>query len=228
MNRVLEGTHSPAAYTAMCRGAKVRIDIYRLADEEMEQIRTEEDQAAADDITAQQNQYRIQALIDQDLVACEKRQNENQAAEYGLTDKGRKCFGYRFSTTWTQENLDELRDSLANKTYEEGDLNYLREELESDRIAMEAALADLKLDPEPPRDPLTGQCLKHPPAGVRTGLPPSYRPAAAELSPETLQDYIRQADKLCLEIEKLEDDPYYDVKLSRFLASQNPESRNTT
>ena len=86
MNRVLEGTLNSADYTAICRGAKVRIDLYRLADEEMEAICTEETQIAAaeiagahsdldilkaaDEITAQQNQYRIDSLIDKELAKC--------------------------------------------------------------------------------------------------------------------------------------------------------------
>ena len=50
MKQVLDGTLSPAAYTAICRGVKVRIDLYRLADEEMEHIRAEEFETAAAEI----------------------------------------------------------------------------------------------------------------------------------------------------------------------------------
>ena len=248
MNRVLEGTLTPAAYTAMCRGAKVRIDLYRLADEEMEAIRAEENQAAAaetagahgdlailkaaDHITAQQNQYRIQSLIDQDLVSCKSRQTDHRPAEYALTDEGRKCFDYRITSSCTQEHLDDLRESLANYTFEGDDFPDLLPELEDSRIAMEAALADLTRDrshdPDPPRDPLTGQTLNHPPAGVRTGAPRSYDPAAAELSLETLQDYIRQHDEIYQEAEKLSKDLYYDVKRDRFLQGKDPETHTTT
>ena len=241
MKQVLDGTLSPTAYTAICRGAKVRIDLYRLADEEMEHVRAEELETAAAEIVgahgdpdileaaeaiaAQQNQYRIQSLVDQDLVVCEQKENKYQSAEYALTDKGRKAFGYRFSSTWTQENLDELRSDLKNYEYEEYDLDNLREELESDRIAMEAALADLtrNRDPEPPRDPLTGLCLKLPPAGVQTGLSHSYDPAV-ELSTETLQDFIRQLNEMCLTVEDLENDPNYEMNRQLFLAGLDPES----
>ena len=241
MKQVLDGTLSPTAYTAICRGAKVRIDLYRLADEEMEHVRAEELETAAAEIVgahgdpdildaaeaiaAQQNQYRIQSLVDQDLVVCEQKENKYQSAEYALTDKGRKAFGYRFSSTWTQENLDELRSDLKNYEYEEYDLDNLREELESDRIAMEAALADLtrNRDLESPRDPLTGQCLKLPPAGVRTGLPDSYKPAV-ELSTETLQDFFRQVNEMCTTVEDLQNDPSYEMKRQLFLAGLDPES----
>ena len=44
---VQEGKLDPAAYSAMCRGAKAMADLYRLADQEMELIRHEETEAAA-------------------------------------------------------------------------------------------------------------------------------------------------------------------------------------
>ena len=66
-----------------------------------------------------------------------------------------------------KENFDKLRNDLKTYEYEEHDLDDVREELDKDRSAMEAALADLtrNRDPEPARDPLTGQCLRLPPAG---------------------------------------------------------------
>ena len=72
-----EGNLDPAAYSAMCRGAKAMADLYRLADEEMELIRNEETEAAAMEvvgahgdpailtaaakISAEQNQYRLES-----------------------------------------------------------------------------------------------------------------------------------------------------------------------
>ena len=241
MKQVLDGTLSPAAYTAICRGVKVRIDLYRLADEEMEHIRAEEFETAAAEIVGahgdpdileaaeaiadQQNQYRIQSLVDQDLVVCVQNEHKYQSAEYALTDKGRKAFGYRVCSTWTQENFDKLRNDLKTYEYEEHDLDDVREELDKDRSAMEAALADLtrNRDPEPARDPLTGQCLRLPPAGVRTGLPDSYKPAV-ELSTETLQDFFRQVNEMCTTVEDLQNDPSYEMKRQLFLAGLDPES----
>ena len=94
---VQEGTLSPAAYSAMCKGAKEVREYYRLADEEMEAIRAEEAQAAAaeiagahgdlailkaaDEITAQQNQYRIDSLIDQDLATGDRAQTDDRPAQ---------------------------------------------------------------------------------------------------------------------------------------------------
>ena len=111
MLAVQEGTLSPAAYSAMCKGAKEVREYYLLADKEMEAIRTEETQAAAEEIagahgdlailaaadtfTAQQNQYRIDSLIDQDLATCDSPQTDDRPAEYVLTDEGRKRFDFR-------------------------------------------------------------------------------------------------------------------------------------
>ncbi len=44
---VKEGNLSPAAYDAICRGARTLIDVHADADAEMEEIRAEENRAAA-------------------------------------------------------------------------------------------------------------------------------------------------------------------------------------
>ena len=75
MDQVLEGKLEPAALSAISRAAKVLIELYRLADHEMDLIRSEETAAAAAQvagaagdpelldaaaaITAWQDQYRI-------------------------------------------------------------------------------------------------------------------------------------------------------------------------
>ena len=134
MNRVLEGTLSSADYTVICRGAKVRIDLYRLADEEMEAIRAEETQTAAEEIagahgdlailkaadaiTAQQNQYRIDSLIDQDLATCDSPQTDDRPADYVLTDEGRRRFDFRHQASFTQQDIDDLKAEVMQNTYE--------------------------------------------------------------------------------------------------------------
>ena len=88
MDDLLEGKIEPAALSAIARSARVLVDLYRLADEEMELIRGEEDAAAAAQvvggfgapdllekaghIAAWQNQYRIDALIAQGLVTLQR------------------------------------------------------------------------------------------------------------------------------------------------------------
>ena len=163
MNRVLEGTLSSADYTVICRGAKVRIDLYRLADEEMEAIRAEETQTAAeeiagahgdlailkaaDEITAQQNQYRIDSLIDQDLAKCDSPQTDDRPADYILTDEGRRRFDFRHQASFTQQDIDDLKAEVMQNTYEKEHLPLVSSLMNQMREDMEAALADLTRDP---------------------------------------------------------------------------------
>ena len=244
MLAVQEGTLSPAAYSAMCKGAKEVREYYLLADQEMEAIRTEETQAAAaeiagahgdlailaaaDTITAQQNQYRIDSLIDQDLATCVSPQTDDRPAEYVLTDEGRKRFDFRVQSPYTQEDIDELKDDVKSYTYEEYELPELCLDLTEKRAVMEAALADLTrdpaLDPAPPHDPLTGQTLYELPAGVSTGLPSYANSAAAVRSPEILQDQIRQVDEIINEVEKIIEDDQYEHKRSLFHDGIDPDS----
>ena len=244
MTAVREGTLSPAAYSAICRGAKEVREFYSLADKEMEAIRTEETQAAAeeiagahgdlailkaaDEITAQQNQYRIDSLIDQDLATCDSPQTDHRPAGYVLTDKGRKRIGCRVSSPFTQEEIDELKDELKSYTYEQYGLSELCLHLAHDLTVMEAALADLTrdpgLDPEPPRDPLTGQPLNELPAGVSTGVPSYANSADAVRSPEILQNQIRQVDEIINEVEKIIEDDQYEQKRSLFHDGIDPDS----
>ena len=244
MNRVLEGTLSSADYTVICRGAKVRIDLYRLADEEMEAIRAEETQTAAeeiagahgdlailkaaDEITAQQNQYRIDSLIDQDLAKCDSPQTDDRPADYILTDEGRRRFDFRHQTSFTQQDIDDLKAEVMQNTYEKEHLPLVSSLMNQMREDMEAALADLTrdpaLDPAPPRDPLTGQTLNELPAGVSTGLPSYANSVDAVRSPEILQDQIRQVDEIINEVEKIIEDDQYEQKRSLFLDGIDPDS----
>ena len=244
MNRVLEGTLSSADYTVICRGAKVRIDLYRLADEEMEAIRAEETQTAAeeiagahgdlailkaaDEITAQQNQYRIDSLIDQDLAKCDSPQTDDRPADYVLTDEGRRRFDFRHQASFTQQDIDDLKAEVMQNTYEKEHLPLVSSLMNQMREDMEAALADLTrdpaLDPAPPRDPLTGQTLNELPAGVSTGLPSYANSADAVRSPEILQDQIRQVDEIINEVEKIIEDDQYEQKRSLFHDGIDPDS----
>ena len=119
-----EGTLSPAVYTAMCRGAREMRESYRLADEEMEQIRAEETQAAAaeiagahgdldilkaaDEITAQQNQYRVDSYVEQGLAEPELKDDEIKPAEYLLTAEGKKRFGHRLRSVYKPGQLHQI------------------------------------------------------------------------------------------------------------------------
>ena len=241
---VQEGTLSPAAYSAMCKGAKEVREYYLLADQEMEAIRAEETQAAAaeiagahgdlailkaaDAIIAQQNQYRIDSLVDQGLATHELARNPNDPPQPVLTDEGRKRLGNRVQSPYTQQDIDELKDDVKSYTYEEYELPELCLDLTEKRAVMEAALADLTrdpaLDPAPPRDPLTGQTLNEFPAGVKSGLPSYANSAEVVHSPEILQDQIRQVDEIINEVEKIIEDDQYEQKRSLFHDGIDPDS----
>ena len=64
MNQVREGTLSPANFNSFCRGAKTMVDLYRLADEEMETIRKEEIETAAAEIAGAHGDLDILAAAD--------------------------------------------------------------------------------------------------------------------------------------------------------------------
>ena len=121
MKRVMDGTLSPARYTALCRGVKLKLDVYRQADQDMDLIRTEETLAAAakfagahgdpdileaaDAITAQQDQYRAESLVAQGFAEFTKPTNPDIPPAVVLNDKGRRRLGYH-DLDFTQQLLD--------------------------------------------------------------------------------------------------------------------------
>ena len=232
---VREGNLDPAAYSAMCRGVKAMVDLYRLADEEMELIRNEETEAtaievvgdhgdpailnAAAQIAAQQNQYRIESLIDQGLATLEQTQDADEPAQPVLTDKGRRRFGYQRLTNYTQEDLDNLKYVLMERSLSGHQIPDLRDALAKMRAAMEEALADLARNPAPPRDALTGQPLSQLPAGVKTGPPPAANPDSAEQAAKILEDQLQQTKMLTREFKELYEDELADDTLDRLTAN---------
>ena len=195
MIQVQEGTLSPAAYSAMCKGAKELREYYRLADEEMEQIRAEETQAAASEIAVQQNQDSSQAPVEQVLAEPEPTDEEDEPAENVLTDQVKRPLDYQRHTTDTQRDIDGLRNLVEHTFLTDSKLPEVLESLTEMRAAIKETLADLQ-NPAPRLNPLTGQPLKEIPAGVQTGLPPVANPAGTEPSRETLDDQLRQVDIL--------------------------------
>ena len=243
ITQVQDGTLSPSAYTAICRGARVMVDLYRLADEEMEQIRTDETHAAAAEvagghgdlailnaaaeITAQQNQYRAESFVDQGLATCEEPQSDNRPAEYVLTTEGQRRLGYLRLTEFNQQDIDAFKDDSRQYTFPSNHLPFFIQALREHREDMEEALANLTRDPAldlaPPRDPLTGQPLNELPAGVKIGLPPDPALADVERLPEILKDRIRQVEELTHECEQNYYDEQYDDKRNLYLAAHNLE-----
>ena len=223
MIQVQEGTLSPAAYSSMCKGAKELREYHRLADEEMEQIRAEETQAAASEIAAQQNQDSSQAPVEQVLAEPEPTDEEDEPAENVLTDQGKRPLDYRRHTTDTQKDIDGLRNLVVHTFLTDSKLPEVLESLTEMRAAIKETLADLQ-NPAPPLNPLTGQPLKELPARVQTGLPPVAKPAGAEPSRETLDDQLSQVDMLISHFKETYGEKLSQEEMNQLLAGDNPTS----
>ena len=216
--KVQKGELEPAAYAAMCRGAKAMADLYRLADLEMEQIRREETQtaaaeiagghgdldilAAAAEITAQENRFRIQSHITQRLVQLDQSGSENEPAGYVLTDAGRRRFGLQQGVSYTQDDIDLIQALLERPLVYHDQCIAARKTLSEMRAAIEDAIADLARDPGPVLDPITGDPLSQPPAGVKTGALYPADPAdpADSADPESVTKALK---KQCQQVLRL-------------------------
>ena len=244
---VRDGTLSPAAYTAMCRGAKAMTDVYCNADKEMEQIRNEETQAAAEEIAgahgdldilaaaaaiiARQNEYRVQSLVEQELAEPELKDDETKPAPHLLTAEGKKRFGHRLRSVYKQKDIADMKEAAEKYTFKRSELPGQIKYMAEMRTQMERTLAEGQLepagtsppppDPALPCDPLTGQPLNELPAGVTSGPPSDID--EIKPSPAILEDQIQQLEDQIREYEKNYEIENYDMKRKRFHAGLDPE-----
>ena len=235
---VQEGKLDPAAYSAMCRGAKVMADLYRRADEEMELIRNEETEAAAMEvvgalgnpailtaaaqISAEHDRYRAESLIEQGLATLEPGINHDSAAPAGLvlTDAGRRRFGLQQLTSYTQEDIDQIEALLERPFIHSLSWTVALKNLYKMHTAMEKAIADLARDPAPLRDALTGHTLSALPAGVKTGPVPAANPGKTESAIKLLKDQLRQVERLTRAFEIRFEKELIDERLNRISEKQ--------
>ena len=183
--KVQSGELEPAAYSAMCRGAKAMADLYRLADQEMELIRREENRAAAaeaaglhgdpeilaaaSEFSAGQDQYRIQSLIAQRLVQLDPAASRAGTPVYVLTDAGRRRFGLQQGVGFAQADIDRVQQLLEKPLLFGEQGAFALNTLYQMKTDLEEAIAHLGKDPEPVLDPITGRPLTQPPPGVGIG-----------------------------------------------------------
>ena len=213
MDQVLEGKLEPAALSAISRAAKVLIELYRLADHEMDLIRAEETAAAA--ITAWQDQYRISSLIDQGLVAPEpvETQDADQPQARVLTAAGRQRFGYQRLTKHTRKDIDVCRELVIDSPPEGHDLPVALYDLYFIRKNLNELLTDCAPASPPVVDALSGQPLNRLPVAVIPATVPIVGPGQAEQAAKNLQDMLQHANKLTRQIEDLYEkrngDPYH-------------------
>ena len=189
MTAVKEGTMSPAAYNAICRGANTLVKLYQAADTEMDEVRAEESAAAAaevyglqgdldvlktaDKLAGQHERYRLDSLIDQGLVSIEgpsANQTDDSLLEIGpaLTFEGRRRFGYPVQNSYNPLLLEVVEEKLTSEHHNEKSLDNLVTVLAGAGITLEEAKDDLERLAFPP-DPLTGQPYRRVPPGIKTG-----------------------------------------------------------
>ena len=228
MDQVLEGKLEPAALSAISRAAKVLIELYRLADDEMDLIRSEETAAAAAQvagaagdpelldaaaaITAWQDQYRIDSLIDQGLVAPEPvaTQDADQPQARVLTAAGRQRFGYQRLTKYTRRDIDVCREQVIDNPSEGHDMPVALYDLYFIRKNLNELLTDCAPASPPVVDALTGQPLSRLPVAVIPATVPIVGPGQAEQAAKNLQDMLQHANKLTRQIEDLYEKRYGD------------------
>lgn len=191
---VKEGTMTPAAYNAICRGANTLVKLYQAADTEMDEVRAEERAAAAaevcglhgdldvlaaaDDLADRHERYHVESLVEQGFVAMEglfghKRGKTLFQNKPVLTDAGYLRFGRFPLISAGYKVLNETEEKLMDGDFDEGSLASLLSMLEASRVVTQSSRE--KLD-HPPPDPFTGQPLGQLPPSVDKGLPPFFDP----------------------------------------------------
>ena len=224
MNRVVEGTLSPAACNAACRSAKTLVDLHRRADEEMDLIHSEETQAAAVELAgapanieiletaaataAQQDQYRSESLVDQGFAEFTKPSNPDEPPAVVLNDKGRRRFGYH-DLDFTQRLLIEVEDQLDDFDGQQAALSVLPETtelLETMKESVAETQSRLAGDATAPFDPLTGQPIAKLPTRVKIKLSRSRFNRCDEAPPEVLAEQLSKIKELMRKTEELYED----------------------
>ena len=76
----------------------------------------------------------------------------------------------------------------------------------------EETLADLAQEPEPPKDPFTGQPLSEPPCGLQRDAPSDLPSLRDDRTAEILTDQRNQLQALYREVEELKRDEHYSMK----------------
>ena len=225
--KLKDGTLSPARYDALCRGVKLKLDVYRQADAEMDLIRAEEKHAAAAKfagahgdldildtaaaITAKQDRYRSESLVAQGFADFEEPSNPDEPPDVVLTDRGRRRFGYH-NLDLNQELLNEVEDQLTEYNPEKSDLPNLPETndlLDTIVQTIKKTQSGLAHDPGAPFDPLTGKPLTKLPSSVRVKAKLSAYTRCDEPPQEVLEDQLRQAKELKRAAKELSEDEDY-------------------
>ena len=226
MDDVIEGKLDPSTLSALARTARVLVQLYRLADEEMDLIRAEESATAAAQvagvagdpaildaaaaITDWQKEYTLKSLIAQGLVTLEPdpAQETGEPPVHVLTAAGRQRFGYQRLAAYTQQDIDDLKELAADPDLEGNQLPAILLDLQKKRTTLEEFLTDFSPGAEPVLDPLTGQVLSQLPTAVKPATVPVAAPGEAERTAKEMQKLLRRAKAATRDIEKLYEKRY--------------------
>lgn len=227
MKQVIDGSLSPARYAAICRGVKLKLDIYRQGDKDMDLIRTEEIQAAAaeyvnaradldilgaaDAIKAKQDQYRGESLVDQGFAEFKETSDSNKPPDIVLNDRGRDRFGYQ-SLPMTEQFLSEIEDELDEFDHEQSDLPEITGLLGDLQEYVGKTLSAVEREDVAPFDPLTGQAITKLPTTVQTSARLARRNREDRPALEVLKDQRSQIKNLKHMAEELSQDEDYKRK----------------
>ncbi len=226
MDDVIAGKMEPSTLSALARAARVLLQYYRLADEEMDLIRAEESATAAAQvagvagdpaildaaaaITDWQKDYTLESLIAQGLVTLEPdpAQETGEPPVHVLTAAGRQRFGYQRLSAYTQQDIETWKEVAAEPDLEGAQLPAVLLDLHKLRTTLEEFLTDFSPGAEPVLDPLTGQVLTQLPTIVQPATVPVAAPGEAEQAAKEMQKLLRRARAATREAEKLYEKRY--------------------
>ena len=244
LSAVRAGTMAPAAYNAMCRGISTYLNVRRRAEEDMDLIRAEEAQIAAQEVVGvhgdieiltaaaaindRRNEYRQRGLADQGLATLKESSDPNQPPEAVLTAEGKRRFGERRMTGYLQENIDEIRNAARTFQYDKEELPDVLEELAYMSESYEATLADLDHKPDLPKDPFTGQPLSDLPPGVHRDTLSDLPGLHDDRTPEILTDQYNQVEALYREVEELDQDEHFNLKKDLYMQGKDLDTVTIT
>ena len=205
----------------------MKLDVYRQADQDMDFIRTEETFAAAakfvgahgdpdileaaDTITAQQDRYRAESLVDQGFAEFTKPSNPDEPPAVVLNDKGQRRFGYH-DLDFDQQLLDEVEEQLDDFDGQQAALTVLPETtelLETMKENVEETQSRLAGDSAAPFDPLTGQPINKLPACVKVNLSRYRFSRCDEAPPEVLAEQHSKIKELMRQVKELSENEDY-------------------
>ena len=229
MDQVLEGKLEPAALSAISRAAKVLIELYRLADHEMDLIRSRGNRRRRRPgrrcrwrprTPRRCRRYRRLAGPVPDRLAhrpgpccartCRNARRKNQPQARVLTAAGRQRFGYQRLTKYTRRDIDVCRELVIDNPPEGHDLPVALYDLYFIRKNLNELLTDCAPASPPVVDALTGQPLSRLPAAVIPATVPIVGPGQAEQAAKNLQDLLQPANELTRQIEDLYEKRYGD------------------